>query len=197
MNSYPIFLHLENFNCLVVGGGNVAMRKVKGLLEAGSRPCIIAPEICADLQAIVEKNQLVWQQRKFEQGDCAPFQLVIAATNNSEVNKLVSDEALKAKLLVNNVSDPEHSNFYVPATIRRSPLEFAIGTSGEVPYLSRKLKQLFETKLAHEISDNIDEMKNCRASIIERANGDELVKRQLLETELEPLVEQFLKEFLK
>ena len=193
MNSYPIFLQLKNFRCLVVGGGAVALRKVKGLLNAGALPQIIAPEVNAELLSIIEQNKLVWIERKFETNDTKGFQLIIAATNDKETNAAIRLEASVAHLLVNDVTDPDGSNFHVPALVSRPPLTLAFGTSGEVPYLSRKLKEFFEDTLHPELGDGIERLKQCRISIIERAGNDTKLKEQLISSELNPLVEDFLR----
>lgn len=193
MNSYPVFLQLKNFRCLVVGGGAVALRKVKGLLNAGALPQIIAPEVNAELLSIIEQNKLVWIERKFETNDTKGFQLIIAATNDKETNAAIRLEASVAHLLVNDVTDPDGSNFHVPALVSRPPLTLAFGTSGEVPYLSRKLKEFFEDTLHPELGDGIERLKQCRISIIERAGNDTKLKEQLISSELNPLVEDFLR----
>ena len=192
MNSYPVFLQLKNFRCLVVGGGAVALRKVKGLLNTGALPQIIAPEVNAELLSIIEQNKLVWIERKFETNDTKGFQLIIAATNDKETNAAIRLEASVAHLLVNDVTDPDGSNFHVPALVSRPPLTLAFGTSGEVPYLSRKLKEFFEDTLHPELGDGIERLKQCRISIIERAGNDTKLKEQLISSELNPLVNEFL-----
>ena len=193
MNSYPIFLQLKDFRCLVVGGGTVALRKVKGLLSAGTLPQIISPEVNAELLSIIDDNKLVWIKRTFERDDTQGFQLIIAATNDKEINAAIRLEASAAHLLVNDVTDPEGRNFHVPAFVSRPPLMLAIGTSGEVPYLSHKLKAFFEAALHPELGDDIDRLKQCRTSIIERAGNDMKLKEQLISSELNPLVEDFLR----
>ncbi|HEY5507528.1 MAG TPA: bifunctional precorrin-2 dehydrogenase/sirohydrochlorin ferrochelatase [Paludibacter sp.] len=192
MNSYPVFLQLKDLRCLVVGGGTVALRKVKGLLCAGTLPQIIAPEVNAELHSIIEDNKLVWIKRKFEKDDTLGFQLIIAATNDKETNAAIRLEADIAHLLVNDVSDPENGNFHVPALVSRPPLMLAIGTSGEVPYLSHKLKLFFEESLQPDLGDDMERIKQCRRSIIERAGNDTKLKEQLTSSELNPLVDDFL-----
>ncbi len=193
MNSYPVFLQLKNFRCLVVGGGAVALRKVKGLLNAGALPQIIAPEVNAELLSVIDDNKLVWIRRKFEKEDTHGFHLIIAATNDKETNAAIRLEASVAHLLVNDVTDPEGSNFHVPALVSRPPLMLAFGTSGEVPYLSHKLKAFFEDALHSDLGDDIERLKQCRISIIERAGNDTKLKEQLISSELNPLVEDFLR----
>lgn len=196
MNSYPVFLHIRDFNCLVVGGGAVALRKVKGLLSAGALPQIIAPEVNAELLLLIEMNNLIWIKRKFERDDTHGFQLIIAATNDKETNAAIRHEASAAHLLVNDVTDPEGSNFHVPALVSRPPLMLAFGTSGEVPYLSHKLKAFFEDALHPKLGDDIERLKQCRTSIIERAGSDTKLKEYLITSELNPLVEDFLCELM-
>jgi precorrin-2 dehydrogenase/sirohydrochlorin ferrochelatase len=193
MNPYPVFLQLKDFHCLVVGGGAVALRKVKGLLNAGALPQIIAPEVNAELLLLIEMNNLIWVRQKFETNDTKGFQIIIAATNDKETNATIRLEASVAHLLVNDVTDPDGSNFHVPALVSRPPLTLAFGTSGEVPYLSRKLKEFFEDTLHPELGDGIERLKQCRISIIERAGNDTKLKEQLISSELNPLVEDFLR----
>lgn len=197
MNSYPAFLQIKHFKCIVVGGGNVAARKVKGIIEAGALPAILAPEFCDDLMQIIKLNNLEIIQKEFAENDTSGYQLVIAATNNKELNNAISSEALAAHLLVNNVTSVEHSNFFVPATVRRSPLELAIGTSGEVPFLSRKLKKFFESIFPANIGDDIREMKEERDAIIARAANDEILKKELMANELDPMIEKFIAKITK
>jgi siroheme synthase-like protein len=192
MNSYPVFLQLKNFRCLVVGGGTVALRKVKGLLSAGALPQIISPKVNTELLSIIEQNKLVWIERKFESDDTQGFQLIIAATNDKETNATIRLEASADHLLVNDVSDPEDSNFHVPALVSRPPLMLAIGTSGEVPYLSHKLKAFFEESLQPDLGDDMEKIKQCRTALLERAGNDKKLKEQLISSELNPLVEDFL-----
>jgi precorrin-2 dehydrogenase/sirohydrochlorin ferrochelatase len=192
MNSYPVFLQLKNFRCLVVGGGTVALRKVKGLLNAGALPQIISPKVNTELLSIIEQNKLVWIERKFESDDTQGFQLIIAATNDKETNATIRLEASADHLLVNDVSDPEDSNFHVPALVSRPPLMLAIGTSGEVPYLSHKLKAFFEESLQPDLGDDMEKIKQCRTALLERAGNDKKLKEQLISSELNPLVEDFL-----
>jgi siroheme synthase-like protein len=193
MNSYPVFLQLKDFRCLVIGGGAVALRKLKGLLSAGTLPQIISPEVNAELHLIIDDNKLVWIKRKFEKDDTQGFQLIIAATNDKDTNTAIRLEANAAHLLVNDVSDTANSNFHVPALVSRPPLMLAISTSGQLPYLSHKLKALFEDKLKPGLGDDIEKMKQRRASIIERAGNDVKLKEQLIISELNPLVEDFLR----
>jgi len=120
------------------------------------------------------------------------FHLVIAATSHKATNALIRQEAIGAGLLVNDVTDPEESNFHVPALVNRSPLMLAIGTSGEVPYLSHKLKVLLEKKLRPDLEDDIERIKQCRDSLIERAGDNIELKKQLIISELNPIVEDFL-----
>lgn len=195
MNPYPVFIQLRGLRCLVVGGGSVALRRVLGLLDAGALPHIIAPQVCPELKLKIIQYELDWVNRCFNEGDTAGFQLIIAATNNKEANTMIRREALQASALINDVSNPSKGNFHVPALVRRPPLMLAIGTSGEVPYLSHKLKVLFEKKLQPQLGSEIEKIKRCRASIIKRARADDKVKKQLILSELNPLIESFIRVF--
>ena len=196
MGSYPVFLQIKYFRCLIIGGGRVATRKVHALLAAGALPVVIAPEITEELRALITQNHLEWICRAYQTGDTIGFDLIVAATNSAETNGLIRMEAISAKLLINDVTDPDGSNFHVPATVCREPLQMAIGTSGEVPYLSHKIKEYFERKLDANIGDEISEIQKRRLNIIEKAAGNELLKKQLLAKEVDPLIERFLNHFV-
>jgi siroheme synthase-like protein len=197
MSSYPIFLQIKHFKCLVIGGGRVATTKVKGLLAAGAKPTVIAPEVSENLKMCINENNLEWIPRVYRQGDTSGFQLIIAATNNVDINKAIRIEAQTANLLINDVSGPKDSNFHIPATVRQSLLEVAIGTSGEIPYLSHRMKDYFLQKLNPDIDMLLREMQRCRISIITEAANDDSLKKKLMEEKLHPLVENFLAVFLK
>jgi precorrin-2 dehydrogenase / sirohydrochlorin ferrochelatase len=202
MNSYPVFLKIKYVKCLIIGGGLVATRKVKGLLAAGALPVVIAPGVTQELNTIITENHLSWFSREYQPGDTAGFQLIIAATNSVAINQSIREEAFSAGLLVNDVTDPEGSNFHVPAMVRRYPLELAIGTSGEVPYLTHKIRDFFEHHLSSRIGEEIAEIQQRRATIIKKvanveSSEKEMLKAELLRNELDPLIEKFLAHFIK
>jgi precorrin-2 dehydrogenase/sirohydrochlorin ferrochelatase len=145
VSGYPITLvDLANTCCLVVGGGEVAARKVAALREAGARPLVISPALCDTLQCQVESGEIDAIQRGYQPGDVVGAQLVVVATDDPETNEVVWQEAREAGCLVNVVDDPTRCNFHVPATVRRGDLTLSISTNGNSPALARRIRQALE-----------------------------------------------------
>ena len=145
MSGYPITLvGLEKARCVVIGGGQVAARKVAALQEAGACPVVISPALCEPLQRQAEAGEICAIWRAYHSGDLAGARLVIAATDDPETNEAVWREAESLGCLVNVVDDPAHCNFYVPATVRRGALTISITTGGSSPALARRLREALE-----------------------------------------------------
>lgn len=145
VTGYPITLiGLEEARCVVVGGGQVAARKVAALRQAGARPQVISPFVCEALQRQAEADEIELIQRGYQPGDLEGARLVIAATDDPATNKAVWQEAQARGSLVNVVDDPPHCNFYVPATVRRGALTLSISTAGNSPALARRIRQALE-----------------------------------------------------
>jgi len=186
---YPIFLKLESVPCLVVGGGTVAARKVRGLLAAAARVTVVSPEAAAELSSLARAGKIAWMSRAYAAGDLAGFRLAIAATGSKEVNAQVYEEAERLGIPVNAVDDPRHSSFFVPSVVRRGLLTLAISTSGAVPYLARRLREYLEGRLYPELAQEVEELRTVRSRL---AGSEPDRKTALLEQELEPRVRAIL-----
>src|SRR5262249_39621903 len=119
---YPVTLDLDGRPCLVVGGGAVALRKAIGLLDAGARVTVVSPTLSTGLLELARDGRIRWRPREFVPGDTEASFLVVVATNDRSINRLVMDEARRSRALVNCADDPEHSDFILPALLRRGPL---------------------------------------------------------------------------
>ena len=145
MDALPIFLKLRNTPALVVGGGSVAERKIDLLIRAGARVTVVAPEIGSKVKALLDQQKLQWIEDRFEPTHLSQALIAIAATDNEDVNRAVSDAARKQTLPVNVVDQPDLCTFTVPSIVDRSPVIIAIGTGGASPVLARMLKARLET----------------------------------------------------
>lgn len=145
MDYLPIYLTLADKPCLVVGGGNVAERKAGLLQRAGARVLIVAPELTASLQQLVEQGGVQWRQRAFEDADIDGRHLVIAATSDSGVNARVSDLCQGRGIPVNVVDNADLCSFIVPSILDRSPVLVSVSTGGSSPVLARQLRARLET----------------------------------------------------
>lgn len=150
MGYYPIMMDLTGRNCLVVGGGEVALRKAESLIEAGARVTVIAPGVDPRLESIAGVRV---ENRAWKSGDTAGYTLVFAATDDRAVNRSVSDEAKAGGIPVNVVDDPELCSFIVPSVVRRGDLLMAISTSGRSPSLSKRIRKELELTYGPEYAE--------------------------------------------
>ncbi|MGD0385323.1 MAG: bifunctional precorrin-2 dehydrogenase/sirohydrochlorin ferrochelatase [Solirubrobacteraceae bacterium] len=138
---YIACLRLDGRRCLVVGGGDVALEKVEGLLTCGAAVTLVAPAAHEELVALAGEGSITWEQRRYEAGDLEGSFLVIAATDDSEVNIAVHEDAEARAMLVNVVDVPPLCNFILPAIVRSGPLAIAISTAGASPALAKRMKR--------------------------------------------------------
>ena len=150
MDFLPIFANVKNKLCLVVGGCTVGARKAGVLLDAGARVRVVAPEIDEALQAQANVEAVL---ARFEPQHLEGVMLVIAATNDREVNKQVSELAQARNIPVNVVDDPELCSFIMPATMDRSPLMVAFSSGGASPVLTRMMRGKLETVIPQNYSN--------------------------------------------
>lgn len=145
MKYFPMFFQLENRPCLVVGGGDVAARKVSLLVRAGGKVSVISPDLCESLQGRLNAGEITHLAKNFEAGDLSGHVLVIAATDDRSVNQQISELAQQQNIPVNVVDQPESCTFIVPSMIDRSPVQVAVSTGGASPVLARLLRARLET----------------------------------------------------
>jgi siroheme synthase-like protein len=141
---YPVMLDVSRLSVLVVGGGQVALRKVRGLVEAGARPEIVAPEVHPELLEVIHEHGLDWHRRPYLPGDGFETHLVFAATDSRRVNEQAGRLAAEDGALVDVVDDPRHSHVHVPAVIRQDEVVVAFSTGGASPLLARRLRERLE-----------------------------------------------------
>ncbi len=137
---YMACLRLAGRRCLVVGGGEVGLEKVEGLLACGGAVTLVAPEAHPALAALAGEGSIEWKARGYTRDDLDGMFLVIAATGDSEVNIAVSHDAEARAMLVNVVDVPPLCNFILPAVVRSGPLAIAISTAGASPALAKRMK---------------------------------------------------------
>jgi siroheme synthase-like protein len=134
----------------VVGGGQVALRKVRALLEHGADVEVISPEPCPELVQLAETGEIRSLNRKYRAGDLTGVFIAITATDNADTNRQVLAEARKGAVLLNVVDDAENSDFIVPSYLRRGQVTVAVSTAGKSPALARKIRSRLEKELGDE-----------------------------------------------
>ncbi len=160
---YPIFLNIRGKRCVVVGGGAVALRKVKALLEHEASVEVISPELCPELSQLAKSRAIQVLQKNYNGGDLQGVFIAIAATDDGEINNKVAEEARAKGVLVNVVDDSEHSDFIVPSQLRRGDITIAVSTAGKSPALARKIRTRLEKDFGAEYASLallIDEVRS-------------------------------------
>ena len=138
---YIACLKLTGRRCVVVGGGEIGLEKVEGLLACDGRVVLIAPEAEPALRKLASEGSIEWIRREYETGDLEATFIAIAATNDTDVNISVYEDAERRAMLVNVVDVPPLCNFILPAIVRTGPLAIAISTAGASPALAKRIKR--------------------------------------------------------
>jgi len=148
---YPVILtDMEGISAVVVGGGPVGERKVKGLLAVGASVRLVSPEATRQLQAMAAEGHIAWEQRPYEAGDLHGAQLAFAATDHRTVNAQVASDAAMLGLLCNVADAPDEGSFHLPAVHREAGLVIAVSTGGESPTRARQVRDRIAAWLAEE-----------------------------------------------
>lgn len=162
---FPIFLSLNNQRCVVVGGGQVAERKVYNLLDHGARIEMISPEATQRLTEWAEEKKITWMPRKFKPADLQGAFLVFAATDDEAVNRQVADACKQEGVLVNAVDDPPYCDFFIPSLIRRNSLLVAISTEGKSPAYAKRLRRQLEETITEQHGVFVDLLGEQRENV--------------------------------
>jgi precorrin-2 dehydrogenase/sirohydrochlorin ferrochelatase len=163
---YPIFVDLRGKKVLIVGGGNVARRKIESLLAHGATVELIAKEMSPQVAAWVEKGLIEHAGQDFSESRLESFFMVIAATNDASLNRRVSRKAQEHGLLINVVDQPSDCNFIVPSVLRRGDLVVAVSTSGKSPAFARKIREDLEQHFGDEIESFLTLMGYLREKVL-------------------------------
>ena len=150
---YPVNLVLGGRQCLVVGGGTIALRKVEGLVSCGARVRVVAPRIIPELRML---SEVTFDERRWRPEDLAGVWLVIAATDDPAVNSAVHQAGERERIWVNGADDPANCSFTLPAVVRRGDLQIAISTGGRSPALATWLRRRLEGEIGPEYADLLD-----------------------------------------
>jgi precorrin-2 dehydrogenase/sirohydrochlorin ferrochelatase len=174
VKTYPIFAIIENKPCLVVGGGAVGERKVADLMAAGARVTVVSRTLTPELAALAERGEIRYLSEDFTEAQVEGMALVMAATDDPEVNAAVSAAAQARAIWVNVADEPQHCTFIVPAQVRRGELTLAISTGGASPALASQLRQELQQYFGPEYGPYLDLLKRVRTRLLteRRAHPD-------------------------
>ncbi|MDB9822885.1 bifunctional precorrin-2 dehydrogenase/sirohydrochlorin ferrochelatase [Deltaproteobacteria bacterium] len=168
MSYYPILVDLKGKKAVVVGGGIVAQRKIEALLECGADVYVISPALTPELQKHLEEEKITLQGREFSRDYIQGAFLVIAATDDPELNHRVSEFAREKGVLVNAVDQPSDCDFIVPSVIRRGDLLIAASTSGKSPAMAKRIREKLSSQFGNEYADFLVLMGRIRKDVLSR-----------------------------
>lgn len=168
MAKYPIFVELADRRVVVVGGGVVAVRKATSLLEVGARLVVIAHKPSDAITVLCANHGGELIRDRYAKQYIGQAVLVIAATDDPEVNAQVYRDCQELEILCNVVDDPDHCDFFVPAVVRRGDLQIAIGTGGYCPAYAGHLRQKLEAQFTEEHGRFLAELESIRREIIDQ-----------------------------
>jgi precorrin-2 dehydrogenase/sirohydrochlorin ferrochelatase len=160
---YIACLKLTGRRCLVVGGGDIGLEKVEGLLACDARVVLVAPDAIGPLRELADEGSIEWERREYRASDLEATFIAIAATNDTDVNIRVYEDAERRAMLVNIVDVPPLCNFILPAIVRTGPLAIAISTAGASPALAKRIKR--------QIADEYGEPYARLAVLLNEARG--------------------------
>jgi precorrin-2 dehydrogenase / sirohydrochlorin ferrochelatase len=160
---YIACLKLTGRRCLVVGGGDIGLEKVEGLLACDAKVVLVSPDAVASLQELAAEGSIEWERREYRSEDLERTFIAIAATNDTDVNIRVYEDAEHRAMLVNIVDVPPLCNFILPAIVRTGPLAIAISTAGASPALAKRIKR--------QIADEYGEPYARLAVLLNEARG--------------------------
>jgi siroheme synthase-like protein len=162
---YPIFLNIRGRNCVVIGGGDVALRKVKALLDCGAKVTLISPKPHPEVVKLFKRRAIHLIQRRYEKEDLDGTVIAFACTDVKKVNRKVAEDSKQKGILVNVVDDPRSSDFIIPSSFRRGNLTVAVSTSGASPALAKKIRAKLEKSFGAEYASLLSLIGEVRSAI--------------------------------
>ncbi len=169
----PILFDIKGKKCLVIGGGNVAYRKVQSLNEHGAQVTVVAPELIDEIKTLAEQGSISILNRPVAQDDLDGMSLVFSATDDCELNESVAKWACDARIPINVVDNSELCTFIMPAILRRGSLQIAVSTGGEFPGLARRIRDAISAQIEENFADYISILGEIRRRIIESPMAQE------------------------
>ena len=184
MNRLPLFLDLSDAPCLVVGGGEVAARKIRSLIDTGARVTIVAPALAETTAELANRHRLDVARREFEETDVRGQLLVIAATGDADVNRRAFAACRERRVLINTVDDAALSTAIFPSIVDRGPVTVAVSTGGTSPTLARRLREQIEALLP-SATGRLAEFLGGRRARVREAVPDIDARRRLWDNALD------------
>ncbi|NQX60913.1 bifunctional precorrin-2 dehydrogenase/sirohydrochlorin ferrochelatase [Paenibacillus qinlingensis] len=191
-------MNLARRRCLIVGGGPIAERKLRSLLAAGAEVTLVSPAFTVGILEMAHQPNVIVKRQSYDSGmwvshDETSFALVIAATNDAQVNRQIAEDANAHRLLVNIVDQPDLSSFILPSVVRRGKLVITVSTGGASPSAARKIAKEIDKTYGDEYEIYLDFLSETRLFIQEHVKDKEARQglfKDMLAWDLMPLIRE-------
>jgi siroheme synthase-like protein len=190
---YPVYLNLKGKRVVVIGGGEIAERKVESLLETGASITVVSPKVTPRLTTLSKENRIELLKRVYRPDDCSGAALVLSATDDQQVSTAVWNEAQAAGALVNTADQPALCDFIMPAVVRRGALTIAISTGGTSPALAARLRSRLSRMVGPEYERLLDLLARARPEIrrrVQHGGRRKALHYRILDSDVMSLLEQ-------
>jgi len=169
---FPVYFNLTGKRVVVIGGGDVAERKIASLSGTGAEVTVISPDLTPNLSSLANSNAISWKKRSYVRGDCSGAALVFSTTDDPETSRAVWEEATAAGTLINPGDQPSLCDFIMPAVVRRGDLAIAISTGGASPALAATLREKLSEVFGQEYEELLKLLSQARTEIQQRFHDD-------------------------
>jgi precorrin-2 dehydrogenase/sirohydrochlorin ferrochelatase len=176
---FPLLVSLEGKKVVVIGGGPIAERKIRTVLDCGAFVTVISPELTEGLSDLASEHKFIYVNREYRNGDLTGANLAFAAVDDEDVSEEIASEALKRNVLLNVVDQPDHCSFIVPAVVRRGLLTLAVSTGGASPAWARNIKNRLSSEYGDEYIRLLDALAQIREYCMQKIE-DPMRRREIL-----------------
>ena len=163
MKFYPVNLNVENKKCYVTGGGKVALRKIFGLLECGAKVEVIAPEVCEEIFQLADEGKIILRREKYSAEKISDAIILIAATDDFELNQKILQDGRRKNILVNSVDGG--GDFNVPSKIERGDFLLTISTGGNSPAFAKFVHEMLEEEISADFGEGLKIISRYRQEV--------------------------------
>ena len=191
MRYYPVFLDIAGKPVVVVGGGEVAARKVDVLLDCSAQVTVVSPELHPELRALADAGRIRHIAREYQRGDMKGYTIAVVGTDDTSANAAAAREAREIGVWINAVDDPPNCDFIMPGIVRRGDVVVAVSTSGGSPAMARKLREELQDFITEEYALLLELAAEVRGELREKdISVDPEVWNAALDSELRQLLTQ-------
>jgi siroheme synthase-like protein len=163
---YPILINLQRFNCLIVGGGKVAYRKVLSLLKFNADITVISPKISKPILDLAKLNRVKIIKKAYSRDFIEGYGIVFSATDNPDINRTVRKDCTEKGILLNVVDDPLLCDFIIPANVLRGDLSISVSSQGTAPFFTKEMKKKIENQISPVYEDIFNLAAQFRRQIL-------------------------------